>query len=173
MNLILASLKELPAIYKSMERNFIKEELREYDDVVRVCKGGKYKVFHIEEDGINKGFVGIWDLGDFVFLEYFVVYEPFRNCGIGGRAIDFIRGKYPCVILETELPEEPIQLRRFNFYKRHGMCVNLQPYRQPPYREGESGCPLYVMSCPSVLTDFHQTVKIIYKEVYGREYKPN
>ena len=173
MNLIPASLDELPEIYRAMERNFIKEELREYGDVVRVCKGGKYTVYHIQEDGIYKGFVGVWDLTDFAFLEYFVVYEDYRNGGTGGRALDMLRQNYPAVILETELPEEPIQVRRFNFYKRHGMCVNLQPYLQPPYREGDSGCPLYVMSYPLPLPDFHGTVKIIYKEVYGREYKPN
>lgn len=173
MKLIPADMNQLPAIYKSMERNFIREELREYVDVVRVCEGGKYKVFHIEEDGINKGFVGVWDLKDFVFLEYFVVYELYRNGGTGGRALDLICQKYPFVVLETELPEEPIQVRRFNFYKRHGMCVNLQAYRQPPYREGDSGCPLYLMSYPSGLTDFTNTVRLIYKEVYGKEYTEN
>ncbi|MGN1372962.1 MAG: GNAT family N-acetyltransferase [Candidatus Coproplasma sp.] len=173
MNLIPANMEELPKIYEAMERNFIKEELREYDDVVRVCNGEKYTVYHAEEDGIKKGFVGVWDLTDFVFLEYFVVYEPFRNGGVGGRVIDLLEQKFGRVILETELPEQPIQIRRFNFYKRHGMQVNLQPYRQPPYREGDSGCPLYLMSYPSVLTDFDMTVKLIYKVVYNREYIPN
>lgn len=172
MNLIPASMGELPQIYKSMERNFIKEELREYDDVVSICKGGKYKVLHIEEDGIKKGFVGVWFLKDFVFLEYFVVYEDFRNGGTGGRVLDLLKQKYHTVILETELPEDPIKVRRFNFYKRHGMCVNFQPYLQPPFREGDSGCPLYLLSYPSALQDFSGTVKIIYKEVYGRKYSP-
>lgn len=173
MNLIAIDKDQLPEIYSSLERNFIKEEVRDFDEIVRLCEGGKYKLYHIEEDGIYKGFVGIWHLKGFVFLEYLVVYESFRNGGTGGRAVELIKQKYSNVILEAELPEQPIQVRRLNFYQRHGMNINFQPYRQPPYREGESGCPLYLLSYPSALSDFDSTVTLIYREVYEREYKKN
>ncbi|MGN0805893.1 MAG: hypothetical protein ACI4MC_02545 [Candidatus Coproplasma sp.] len=171
MNLIAVSKDELPEIYDSMAHNFIKEELRDFDEVVRLHEGGKYTLYHIEEDGIYKGFIGVWDLKDFVFLEYFVVYEDYRNGGTGGRVIELIKRKYSFIILEAELPEQPIQVRRLGFYRRHEMRINPQPYFQPPYREGESGCPLYLLSYPEALTDFENTVKVIYREVYEREYK--
>ncbi|MGN0807491.1 MAG: hypothetical protein ACI4MN_03465 [Candidatus Coproplasma sp.] len=171
MKLIAVTEAELPEIYRSMERNFIKEEVRDFDQVVRLCKGGKYVLYHIEEDGIKKGFVGIWHLKDFVFLEYLVVYDDFRNGGTGGRVVELIQQEYGKVILEAELPEEPIQIRRLNFYQRHGMKINLQPYRQPPFRDGESGCPLYLLTYPERLDDFDKTVSEIYLEVYEREYK--
>lgn len=173
MNLVAADKSELSAIYASMERNFIKEELRNFDEVLRLCDGGKYTLYHIEEEGVRKGFVGIWELKGFAFLEYFVVYEDFRNGGTGGRVMELIKERFDSVILEAELPEQPIQVRRLNFYKRHGMCVNYQTYFQPPYRKGESGCPLYLLSYPEPLPDFEEKVKVIYREVYGREYKPN
>lgn len=173
MELIKALSGDLPAIYASMEQNFIKEELRDYEEVVRLHDGGKYTLYHVSEDGINKGFVGVWNLHDFVFLEYLVVYESFRNGGTGGRVVDLIKEQYGNVILEAELPIEPMQVRRLGFYQRHGMRINPQAYRQPPYRQGESGCPLHLLSYPSELNDFTQKVKIIYKEVYERDYCQN
>ncbi|MGN1060411.1 MAG: GNAT family N-acetyltransferase [Candidatus Coproplasma sp.] len=171
MYLIAVKKGELPEIYASMERNFIREELRNYEEVARLHGGGKYTLYHIEEEGVKKGFVGIWELKDFVFLEYLVVYEDFRGGGTGGRVIELIKQKYGNVLLEAELPVEPIQVRRIGFYRRHGMCVNPQTYYQPPYREGESGCRLHLLSYPALLDDFEERVKVIYREVYEREYE--
>lgn len=173
MELVAVRQEELPDIYVSMKANFIKEELRDYADVERLHGNGKYTLYHIEEDGVRKGFVGIWALHGFVFLEYLVVYEHFRNGGTGGRVVELIQKTYGNVILEAELPVEPMQVRRLGFYKRHGMCVNPQAYRQPPYRQGESGCALRLLSYPSLLSDFDDRVKLIYKEVYERDYTPN
>lgn len=170
MDLIVVNENQLPAIYSSMANNFIREELRDYEEVVRLHKGGKYTLYHIEENGEQKGFVGAWDLNGFVFLEYLVVYEEYRNGGTGGRVIELIKKKYGNVILEAELPVEPIQVRRLNFYKRHGMCVNPQTYFQPPYRKGEKGCGLHLLSYPAILDDFEEKVKLIYREVYERDY---
>ncbi len=170
MDLIAVNENQLPAIYSSMANNFIREELRDYEEVVRLHKGGKYTLYHIEENGEQKGFVGVWDLNGFVFLEYLVVYEEYRNGGTGGRVIELIKKKYGNVILEAELPVEPIQVRRLNFYKRHGMCVNPQTYFQPPYRKGEKGCGLHLLSYPAILDDFEEKVKLIYREVYERDY---
>lgn len=173
MKLSVVARGELPDIYESMRKNFIRDELRDYADVERLHGNGKYTLYHIEEDGVRKGFVGVWLFDGFVFLEYLVVYEPFRNGGTGGRLVELIQQTYGKVILEAELPVEPMQVRRLGFYKRHGMCVNPQAYRQPPYRQGESGCALHLLSYPTPLPDFTEKVTLIYKEVYERDYTPN
>lgn len=170
MRLIRADAAELKDIYATMTENFIPDEVRDYADMERLYGNGKYTVLHIEEKGRRIGFMSIWTLKDFVFLEHFVVYPDYRNNGSGGRALTLLQEKYGAVVLEAEPPAEPIQIRRINFYERHGMRVNPQYYRQPPYRETGSACPMKLMSYPELLPDFEQTVKEIYGEVYGRDY---
>lgn len=171
MQLIRADKGELKDIYAQMQKNFIPDEVRDYSDVERLHGNGKYAVYHIEENGEKIGFMGVWTLTGFAFLEHFVVYENFRNGGNGGKALDLLKEKFGAVVLEAEPPQEPMQIRRVKFYERHGMCLNPQEYWQPPYRESGNACNLKIMSYPRPLSNFKGTVKKIYKEVYGREYE--
>lgn len=166
MELIPAKKSELPAIYKSMERDFIRDELRDYTDFESLCGNGKFTVYHIEEDGARLGFITVWALEGFAFAEHFVIYEEYRNNGCGGRALEIVKDKFGALVLEAETPTEPIKKRRIGFYSRHGMLVNPQDYMQPPYRRGGAACPMKLLSYPHLLSDFDGTVKQIYSQVY-------
>lgn len=167
MRLSPATFGELPAVYAHLQLNFIHDEIRDFDDFIRVCGNGKFTVYHIEEDGERRGFITVWELEGTTFLEHFVIYEEFRNNGCGGRALETLKERYAELVLEAELPVEPVQIRRIGFYERHGFCLNAREYFQPPYRRGGAACPMKLLSYPNQLRDFDKTVKLIYNEVYS------
>lgn len=170
MRFVEATKEDLPQIYEQMLVNFIPDELRDYDDVVRLF-GHNYTIEHIVCDGVRTGFMGTWRVGDYMFLEHFVIYEQFRNRGIGGKALECMQEKAGRLLLETELPNEPMAARRIGFYLRHRMVLNPQQYFQPPYRPTGNACPLKLMSYPEALSDFDGVASTIYETVYGIEYE--
>lgn len=170
MELIKTELTDMPYIYSQMEKNFIREEIRDFADAKAVFDNEKYTVYHVNEGGINVGFMCVWAICGITFLEHFVVYEPYRGKGYGGRAFDILKNSSKLLVLECEPPVTEVQKKRVDFYIRHGMVVNEQNYLQPPYRKGGEGCNLKLLSSTK-LTEFEKTVSVIYKEVYGVSYE--
>lgn len=170
MRLIEATRDDLQTIYGHMLANFIRDELRDYDDVVRLF-GDNYTIEHITVGETRMGFMGLWQVGGYTFLEHFVVYEPFRNRGVGGQALEALQDRAGKLLLETEPPTEPMAARRVGFYLRHRMVLNPQQYIQPPYRPAGNPCELKLMSYPEKLSDFDETVSLLYKTVYNTTYE--
>lgn len=170
MKLIKAEKQDLQIIYSQMEQNFIREEIRDYEDAKTVFDNEKYTVLHIIEADEKVGFMCIWNLDGFTFLEHFVVYGQYRGKGYGGVALDMLLKQSDILVLECEPPETLVQKKRVDFYACHGMRVNDREYFQPPYRKGGEGCNLKLFSSKE-LPDFDGIVKTIYKEVYGVNYE--
>lgn len=171
MRLSKASAVFLPEMCEQLEHNFDLEERRDNCDQYKVFNEDKFVSWIICENGERVGFLNVWEFENFTYFEHFVVYERFRGGGLGGRALDLLLKKYRNVVLEAEPPEEGIKQRRIDFYKRHGLKVNPQFYWQPPFRKGDKGCELKILSYPGLLDDFDGTVAEIYKKVYKTEYK--
>lgn len=169
MKLIRAGKKDLPLIYEQMTQNFVIEEIRDFIDAQKVFDNEKYTIFHINENNINVGFMCIWTLQEFTFLEHFVVYQQFRCKGLGGLALDLLKNQSSPLVLECEPPITHMQIRRLNFYMRHGFHMYNFDYTQPPYRKHGVGCSLKLMSTQEI--DFKKTVKELYTEVYGVDYE--
>lgn len=170
MELIKAKLSDLPNIYSQMEQNFIHDEIRDYEDALKVFENKKYTVYHVVRCGIKVGFMCVWTLHGFSFLEHFVIYSEYRGQGYGGMALELLKEKSLALVLECELPESDMQRRRMEFYKRHGMYVNEREYWQPSYRADGERCYLRLVSTGR-LEDFDKTVKEIYTEVYQTKYE--
>ncbi len=158
---------DFPYIYKEMEKSFIKEEIRDFDDAVKVLENPLYSVYHIECDGEKVGFITVWELSEYYFIEHFAVYEAYRNKGFGKMAIEHFCKTHKNVFLEAKPPNTDISLRRINFYKRCGFCVNDFQYTQPSYRKGKDGIRLVVLSFGEILPCHTKTVKELYTVVYG------
>lgn len=158
---------DIPLIYAQIEQNFILEERRDFEDFKRTFTRDGYEIYYIIENGEKVGFAGVWRFSDFTFIEHLVVFEGHRNSGAGGRALELMKETFGALCLECEPPISPIATRRLNFYARHGMCINPQSYRQPPYRKGGNGVDLKLLSYPDYLSDFDLAVKLIYAKVYG------
>lgn len=161
--------REMPSIYEQMRQNFVIEELRDYEDALRVCDNPKYCVYNIKLEDKKIGFMCVWRLNGFTFLEHFVINEKFRNKGYGGQAIDLLAQKFGILVLESEPPMTSIQERRIRFYERHGFTVYENDYMQPSYRKGGNGCKLVIMSTGTL--DFSSIVKELYSNVYGVQYE--
>lgn len=170
MKLTKAKLNEMPAIYSHMKNNFIYDEIRDYDDAVKVFDNEKYSIYYVIENDEKVGFMCVWDLVKFVFLEHFVIYEQYRCNGYGGKAFDLLKNRSPALILECEPPEGPDQKRRWDFYLRHGMIGNQPDYWQPPYRKDGQSCYLKIMSSIK-LVNFKDIVRALYTEVYQAHYE--
>lgn len=170
MELVKAAFSDMPFIYSQMEKNFIRDEIRDYEDAAAVFANEKYTVYHISENGDDVGFMCVWSLSGFSFLEHFVVYEQYRGKGYGGRALELLKAQCRMLILECEPPESPDQKRRWDFYVRHGMIGNKPDYWQPSYRKNGQRCYLKLMSSGE-LTSFSGVVKELYTEVYHTRYE--
>ena len=160
--------EDFDLIYSEMEKNFIYEEYRDRISARKLLDKAEYLVYHITEKGENVGFIAVWTLADFVFIEHFVIYEKYRNLGYGGMALSLIKEKYGKAVLEAEPPTGGIRARRVAFYERNGFRQNPQKYMQPALREDCDGVELVIMSYPDVLCDFDAAVKEIYEKVYNR-----
>ncbi len=170
MEFVRAKKEDLPAIYAQMQDSFIIDEIRDYSDIVRLY-GDNYSIEHIINDGKKVGFMGLWKIEKYTFLEHFVIYKDYRNRNLGGQALELLQKKTKFLLLESDPPIEPIAIRRINFYLRHGMKLNQQDYYQPPYRKTGNACYMKLMSYPDPLPDFDNVAEKIYNIVYGTDYE--
>ena len=169
MTLIPISHADFDAIYDAMERAFILEERRDREPARDLLDNGLYNVFHIEENGDRVGFVTVWALGEWTFVEHFVIYERYRSRGLGASALGELKRLFSRIVLEVERPETEIAARRIAFYQRCGFYQNEYPYRQPSYREAGGEVDMYLMTYPSAATDARGVAKMLYERVYGVE----
>ena len=167
MRLQTASTEDFDFVYDALEKSFISEECRDREDARRLMDEGRYTLLHVTDSEERVGFLTVWELDGFAFVEHFVTYEKYRNKGYGSAALELLKERYTNIVLEAEPPTEGIAARRVAFYERCGFCRNDQYYFQPPYREGGDGVELVLMSLPAVLEDFDRVVAEIYKKVYG------
>ena len=162
---------EFDQIYTLLEENFIPEECREREIARTLLANPDFTVYHTVDGDNNVGFVTVWSFEDFDFIEHFVTYEAYRNKGYGARVLELLKSRGKILVLEAELPVDGIQKRRIAFYERNGFVKNQNPYVQPPYRQGKNGVPMVLLSCPSELSNFENTVKQLYQKVYNVNYE--
>jgi len=114
------------------------------------------------------GFMTIWKLKDWCFLEHFAISPAERGKKHGEQVmLDFIKDSR--VLLEVEPPVSEDATRRINFYKRAGLVCLSFPYLQPSYKK--TGRP-YKMVLMSNVPDagesaYAEIVNLIFEKVYG------
>jgi len=166
-------LSEFDTVYAHIENNFILAERRDYENAVTLLENSCFTVYHVEHDNQNVGFVILWELDEFDFIEYLVIYERYRNQGFGAKTLELLKSRGKKLVLEAELPISDIQKRRVAFYQRCAFVKNSFDYVQPPYRQGEHGVPMVIMSYPDALEDKESTVCKLYRRVYNVNYEKN
>ena len=145
--------KTFPAVYEKMNAAFPIEERRNFIDQLECLKDERFNFFEIIENDSSVGFMGIWNLNGFVFLEHLAIDEDKRSGGYGSKAIELLKTTFnKPIILEAEAPVTEQQIKRIAFYDRLGFKVNDFYYEQPSYHGGE-GVPLKILSYPTLLTD--------------------
>ncbi len=129
----------------------------------------RFEMRIIRHEGNFAGFITLWHFADFVYVEHFATLPELRGHGLGSRTLQTLRHESTKpIVLEVELPENDIALRRMAFYKRAGFVEMPQAYRQPPYTPENDGLPLHIMTTANDTSDrFFDTIKgTLYREVY-------
>ena len=170
MRLLPIEEKDYGSFLFELEENFIAAERRDRSAALEVLSKKEYTAYSIYDGNALIGFITVWELSGFAFIEHFVIKEPHRNKGYGADALELIKKKFTRVVLEAEIPVEDIQKRRIEFYKRCGFVKNDFDYLQPAYRKGGEKVPLVLMSYPKRLDDEDSIISQIYEKVYNEKY---
>ena len=122
------------------------------------------------EDGEVLGFITLWDVGAYAFIEHFAVAPEHRGAGLGSRILRMTveRTEKP-LCLEVEPPLTDIARRRIAFYERGGFTLNEYPYEQPAYAPDRASVPLMIMTLGGGIDreTFEQVRIALYRRVYG------
>lgn len=161
-------LERIEKIYSSYEKTFPVDERRNRDQFTSLFSTKTVKVIAIVDNSEFCGYLFLWMLDKFTFLEHFEVFEEFRNKKLGSKILDKLKQDYSPIVLESEPSHESlIAERRIGFYERNGFAIIDPSYIQPSYEEGKNELPLFLMSTLPDL-DVKDAVQQIYSVVYKK-----
>lgn len=139
-------------IFHKMISAFPYEERRDSCDQEKCFDDNRFKYLKLTDNNNTVGFITLWLLDGFVYVEHLAVDKEFRGKGYGSLALELLKKTYnQPIILEVEKPLTPTQKKRVLFYEKAGFKMNDYPYIQPSYHGGE-GVPLELMSYPHTIT---------------------
>lgn len=140
--------QEAMALYR---QSFPLHEQREEGAQEKALANGAYHFdLLLEGDGLL-GILLHWDTPAFIYVEHFCIAGGLRGRGYGQRALAQLDGAGRPVILEIDPPEDDLSRRRRSFYQRAGYWENPFQHIHPPYRPGNQGHRLVVLSRPAPL----------------------
>lgn len=160
---------EIWAIYKEA---FPLDECRDLEKQKEILNNSLYKLNPIYDKNKLVGFIALWDIDSFIFIEHFAIKKEFRGKGYGKKIIKEVINNYnKDIILEVERPTTTNSKRRIEFYKRLGFCLNEYEYYQPAYNNDTKSIPLHIMSYNKKMTEveFNKVKRELYTKVYGAE----
>ncbi len=134
-------------IFHSYSTTFPEDERREWSQFIKLFEHSNVKVISVLNDTENIGYLIIWELTNYVFVEHFEVFSEFRNLKLGSHITDYLFKNYPRIILEIE-PEHLNEdaKRRFSFYQRNNFNLIDETYVQPSYGEGKKSLNLWLLA---------------------------
>ena len=156
-------------IYSLMIESFPPDELRSESGARAIVSNSAYRLYRITERGRFLGFISVWRLSEFAFIEHFAILPEMRGKGYGARAISALGRWYKDMVLEAEPPECEISKRRIAFYERCGFHLSMEEYYQPPYKKGASPVRLMLMRYPAPIENHEKVAAALYREVYKRK----
>lgn len=155
-------------IYDSYCRTFAKAERRDESQFIDLFENEKVKVLSILNDSSFIGYLIVWELENFAFLEHFEVFEEFRSQSFGAEILNKLAEEHAHLILETETEHYNEDApRRIKFYLKNGFQLISDSYAQPSYGEGKSSLELLLFANfkPESL---ERITENIYDVVYGK-----
>lgn len=84
-------------------------------------------------------------------VEYLAVAPSMRSRGIGRTVMEQLKEEFQSLVLEVEVPENPVSQRRLGFYKRLGFTVQSKDYWMPDLAQGGERVPLWLLRWPEAL----------------------
>ncbi len=134
-------------IYNSYCSTFPIDERRSEPQYRLLFSNPKVKVLTILNGLDNIGYMIVWELTDFVFIEHFEIFSEFRSLKYGSEIIAHLFKNYSHIVLEAE-PEQQDNdaIRRISFYRNNGFSVIDENYIQPCYEYGKNTLNLWLMA---------------------------
>lgn len=132
------------------EETFPPDERREWNKLTELIGNDHFSLNEIYHQEKFAGFISIWNLGEFSFIEHFAIRDTERGKGIGTRIIRQIIAQISTpVILEVEEPHTLSARKRIGFYERLNFWVSDGDYCQPPYAIDKNKVKMLLMSYPN------------------------
>lgn len=134
-------------IYTSYTTTFPVDEQRDKEQFAGLFSNPKVRFMSVVHESEAVGYLILWELSSFVFVEHFEVFEAFRSKKLGSHIMAHLLETYPRIILEIE-PEDLGEdaKRRHSFYQRNGFSLVDSTYIQPSYGEGKQSLHLWLLA---------------------------
>ncbi|MEG0928350.1 MULTISPECIES: GNAT family N-acetyltransferase [Chryseobacterium] len=134
-------------IYSSYISTFPVDEQRDKEQFLDLFSNPKVKFMSVVHEAEPIGYLILWELSSFVFVEHFEVFETFRSKKLGSHIIGHLLENYPRIILEIE-PEDLNEdaKRRYSFYQRNSFSLIDTTHVQPSYGEGKQSLNLWLLA---------------------------
>ena len=130
-------------VFHALESEFEQNSIRKMKSQMLAFSHNLYMISYVE----NKGFVLWWNFPQFIFIEYILVNDLFRNTGVGTSLLNMIKCLDRLAILEVERDGPEIE-----FYEKNGFYLSKIHYH--PIRLNElPTSDLQLMSYDHVLSN--------------------
>lgn len=163
--------KDFDEMFDIMRSSFPPEERRSYEEQKALLSNPKFTIYVMRDENAIMGFITLWRLKGFDFIDHFAVSPSFRNQGIGSKLLSELAARLGGrLCLEVETPENETAERRIHFYERNGFYLNRYPYTMPPMSEGKPPVPMLIMTSGGVIEEdeFEAVKNELYREVYHK-----
>lgn len=153
-------------IYTAYCATFAPNERRSETQFKNLFSQNKAKVYAVFRELANVGYVIVWDLTGFAFVEHLEIFKHFRNQNLGSEVLVKLFQEYSKLVLECEPPSAgDIAKRRFGFYERNGFQVLDEGYTQPSYDAEKHPVHLWLLG-NSPVENLNQIKVEIFDTVY-------
>ena len=158
--------EKVSEILYAYQNSFPPDERRDNEQLQKLFNNENAEIISILNENENIGYLILWKLSDFVFIEHFEIFECFRGKSFGSDILQNLLQKHPKIVLESE-PDylSNIAAKRISFYKRNGFKVIDEQYIQPSYGEGKKPLTLFLLSSETT-----ENVEKIKEEIYQKVY---
>lgn len=158
---------DLKQIY---ETSFPEDERKEWGQITELLNDTQFSLNEIYDQQKFLGFISIWNLNEFIFIEHFAIRASEQGKGYGTQTMEHVLSmNSKPIVLEVEEPLTETAHKRIAFYEQLNFTVNSGSYFQPAYSIGKSSIKMLLMSYPMKIetADFERIKARIHDQVYG------
>lgn len=134
-------------IYTSYTTTFPADEQRDQKHFLGLFTNPHVKFMSVIHESEEVGYLILWELSSFVFVEHFEVFERFRSKKLGSTIMNHLSESYPKIILEIEPADSGEDAsRRYSFYQRNNFSLIDTTHVQPSYGKGKKSLNLWLLA---------------------------
>ncbi|KJU72657.1 GNAT family N-acetyltransferase [Clostridium baratii] len=140
-------------IWRIYEESFPKHELRNIKEQKEAMNDDEFFCVYAKEEETVVGIIFYWEWEQFRYIEHFAVNPNLRGGGYGSKILEEICNDDKITILEIDPVVDEISERRLVFYERLGFKMNKFNHLHPPYKNGDKGHKLKVLSYKCIISE--------------------